>query len=232
MDDDGQQTAAMRHVCLLDTETTGLNPETDKTIEGAVMLYDLANAQPVASFASLIQADSNGSAHINGIPPGMLPDAHQPDVVWRAVKWLINPATVIIAHNAEFDRKFCPDLGKQWMCSENDIQWPGRARGGSLVHLALSLGLGVASAHRAMADVDTLARIMTRLAEKGQALEPIIRHAMRPKALFYALVPYEKRHIAKEHGFRWDEAQHGKNWFRYMPVDDTQKLPFPVRAAS
>ena len=229
MGDDGQQAAAIRYACLLDTETSGIDPATSKTIEVAVMLYDLQYAQPVVSFASLIRADSNEAESINGIPPAMLGEARAADEVWRAVRWVIAPATVIIAHNAEFDRQFCPDLGPVWVCSENDIRWPGRARGGSLVHLALSLGLGVAHAHRAMADVDTLARILTRLAEKGHALEPIIRQAMRPKFLFYAMVPYEKRQLCKDHGFRWDEAKHGKNWFRRMPLEDVKELPFAVR---
>lgn len=217
----------MKYVALLDTETQGLDVTKHTVIEVAVMLYDIQHAQPVSSFASLIRADSNPSFDINGIPSSMLPDAIEPDLVWRAVRWLIGPAEVVIAHNSEFDRKFCPDLEKPWVCSENDIKWPGRARGGSLVHLALSLGLGVANAHRAMADVDTLARILTRLAEQGGDLEALIRHGMRPKQKWIAVVPYERRQEAKDHGFRWDDPT--KTWWRVMPAEDTDKLSFPVR---
>jgi DNA polymerase-3 subunit epsilon len=236
MGDDGQQTAAtdgrVRFAAILDTETTGLDVATSKTIEVAVVLFDVKRAQPVASFASLIRADSNEAAYINGIPPEMLAEANEPDIVWRAVHWLIKPAQVVIAHRAEFDRQFVPDLGRPWVCSKTDIQWPGRMRGDSLVQLALGLGLGVASAHRAMADVDTLTRILTRVAEKGVDLEAMILHAMRPKALFYAMVPYEKRQVAKDHGFLWNESKHGKNWYRHMPPEDTKDLPFPVRQVS
>jgi len=228
----------IRYVAILDTETTSLEPPpAGRTIEVAVMLYDIKLAQPVASYASLICNDgneeygmpANPAEAINGIPGSMLADAPDADVVWRCMRWLISLAEVIIAHNAAFDRQFCPDLGRPWLCSENDIQWPGRTRGGSLVQLALSMGLGVASAHRAMSDVDTLARIFTRSAEKGCDLEAMIRHGMRPKKLFYAQVPYEKRQLAKDAGFRWDEAKHGKNWYREMAVEDTKGLPFPVK---
>lgn len=218
-------------IAILDTETTGTNPSVDKTIEVAVMLFDLKHAQAVASFASLIKGDpKNDAESVNNIPAGMLPAAQDADLVWRAVRWIIEPADVVVAHNSDFDRQFCPDLGKPWACSENDFQWPGRTRGGNLAGLALSLGLGVASAHRAMADVDTLARVLTRLAEKGHDLEALVKHAMRPKVEVHSLAPYEKRDLCKEAGFRWDPER--KVWWRKMPMEDTKGLPFKVKVVS
>lgn len=219
----------IRYAAILDTETTSLEPPPiGKTIEVAVMLFDVRYAQPVASFASLIKGDSNEAEPINGIPSGMLPEAHTSELVWRAVRWVIGPAQVIIAHRAEFDRQFVPDLGKPWICSKTDIQWGGR-RGDSLVQLALGLGLGVASAHRAMADVDTLARILTRAAEKGYDLEAMLQRAMRPKQRFVSLAPFEEREVVKANGFLWNPNQ--KIWYRDMPAEDTGELPFKVRVA-
>jgi DNA polymerase-3 subunit epsilon len=221
----------IRWAAILDTETTGTDPASDKTIEVAVMLFDVKHAQPVASFASLIRGEaSNAAEQINGIPAAMLPEARESERVWSAARWIIEPAQVVIAHNSEFDRKFTPDLGKPWICSENDVAWPGRARGGSLVHLALSLGLGVANAHRAMADVDTLARILTRLAEMGHDLEPVLLHAMRPKVMCHSLAPFEQKDVVKAAGFRWDADR--KVWWRNMPLEDTRELPFKVRVVA
>lgn len=220
----------MQYAAILDTETTGIDSLAHKTIEVAVMLFDLKHAQPVASFASLIKTDAENEAEsVNGIPGAMLPEAQEADLVWRAVKWIIGPAGVIIAHNAPFDQQFCPDLEKPWACSENDFKWPGRARGGNLAGLALSLGLGVASAHRAMADIDILARILTRLAEQGHDLEALVKHAMRPKKKFAAVLPYERRQEAKDAGFRWDAPS--KQWLRTMPPEDTKELGFKVKVA-
>lgn len=220
----------MKYVAILDTETTSLEPPpAGQAIEVAVMLYDVQIAQPVASFASLIRSGSNEAEHINGIPAAMLVDAREADEVWRAVRWVVEPAEALIAHRAEFDQQFVPDLEKPWVCSKVDLEYPGRLRGDHLVQLALGLGLGVASAHRAMADVDTLARILTRLAEKGVDLEAMIVRGMRPKVLFYAMVSYEMRQVAKDHGFLWNEAKHGKNWYRHMPPEDAEALPFRVR---
>lgn len=226
----------LRYALILDTETTGFDPKQDAIIEIAVTLFDLKHAQPVQSYASLIRCDRNEAESVNGIPVPMLKVAQDLGDAWVTVLHLVRGckevagAQVVIAHNAEFDRQFVPDLGLPWVCSEEDIRWPHReARAGSLAHLALSLGLGVASAHRAMADVDTLCRIFTRLAEQGTDLPKLIAHAMRPKATFYALVPYEKKDLAKEHGFRWDPDL--KEWWRRMAVADTKALPFKVKRA-
>jgi DNA polymerase III subunit epsilon len=229
-------TDTIRFCALLDTETTGLDPFKDRAIEVAVTLFDVVRAQPVASFASLIRNEAKNEAQeANGIIPEMLPEAREAERVWAAVRWVIEPAQIIIAHNAEFDRKFVPEELQQrtWVCSENDIAWPGSkkgGRGGSLAHLALSLGLGVAHAHRAMSDVDTLSRIFTRLAEKGHDLQAMLKHAMRPKAMFHSLASYEERETVKQHGFRWDPER--KIWWRRMPIDDAAKLPFKTVSVS
>lgn len=223
----------MKYICILDTETTGLDPIKDRCVEVAVMLYDVKYAQPVVSFASLLRGESNEAFAVNGIPQEMLPEMRDPELVWRAVRWVIDPAEVVLAHNAEFDRQFVPDLGKNFVCTEEDIVWPGSqkgGRGGSLANLALRLGLGVASAHRAMADVDTLSRILTRLAEQGHDLETLIIRAMRPKATFHSLAPFEQKDIVKGAGFRWDPDR--KIWWRRMAVEDAKGLPFKVRAVS
>lgn len=220
----------IRYALLLDTETSGLNPEKDVTIEVAVTLFDVKFAQPVASYASLISGDRNEARDVNGIPPEMLPEAYEEEVVWRAVRWLGSRAQVIIAHHAEFDRKFCPDLGKNWICSEEDIQWPGSqkgGRGGSLSQLALRLGLGVSSAHRASVDVDTLSRILTRLAKEGNDLQAMLVYAMRPKGEFHSLAPFEQKDVVKGEGFRWDPDK--KIWWRRMAIEDAAKLPFRAR---
>lgn len=221
----------MKYIAILDTETTSLDPPPfGRVIEVAVMLFDVDHAQPVASFSSLIRGDKNEAQDVNGIPVAMLPEARDADRVWSAARWVIEPAEAIVAHHAEFDRQFTPDLERPWICSEEDVNWPHSKKGGragSLAHLALSLGLGVASAHRAATDVDTLARIFTRLAEKGYDLQAILKHAMRPKAMFHSLASYDDRETVKQHGFRWDPAK--KIWWRRMAIEDAEKLPFKTR---
>jgi DNA polymerase-3 subunit epsilon len=256
-------------ILIVDTETTGVDPKTDSVVEVAAMLFDTKHASAIESFACLIRHDGNEAERFNGIPAALLMEQGLESWdVWRRFCRLFADAECVLAHQAEFDRGFVAksiaeemtdcslpalpydnwDPNKPWVCSMSDLQWPGARESRSLTSLALSLGLGVSHAHRAMSDVDTLARCLTRanevmrfewlrtktepLPEHGDFLEPMIRRGMRPKTLFYSLAPFEQKHIVKAHGFSWDEAKHGKNWFRHMPAEDAAALPFRVRAVT
>lgn len=219
--------AAITRVVFLDTETSGTEPGRDKVIEVAVTLFDVQRAQPIASYASLIRADSNPAEPINGISNAMLAEAPEADVVWRCVKWLITPAQIIVAHQANFDRSFCPPLDKPFACTIADFQFPGVRSTNHLLSLALSLGVGVVNAHRAAADVDTLTRIFMRLAERGHDLEKLFQLALRPKLRCVSLASYDEKDLVKAHGFQWDKDH--KQWWRDVPEEDIEKLPFKVR---
>lgn len=215
---------------LLDTETTGTE-EGATCIEVACALYSVEHAAVVRSFASLIRAESNPARLVNGIPDALLLIAPDPAPVWHRVREMVSKAGAVVAHNADFDRRFVPeDIGATipWICSMDDIAWPRASRPGEgLVSLALSHGLGVSSAHRADADVDILARLLIRVAEMGADVPAMLARAMRPKALFRALVPFERNNEAKAAGFRWDVLV-PRAWARRMPVEDTAALSFKV----
>jgi DNA polymerase III subunit epsilon len=221
----------MRRVLLLDTETQGLSPEKHMVIEVAVMLYDLERACALQSYASLIRATGGNEAQrVNKIPADLLPVAPEARDVWTAVEDMRKLADCVAAHNAEFDRKFVEAAGAKvsgpWCCTKTDFEWPNDLRGDSLVQLALGLGLGVAIAHRAMADVDTMARVLTRVHELGHSLPALFRRAARPKKRFVAMVSYESKDLAKQHGFLWSAEK--REWWRMMPPDDAEALSFRV----
>jgi DNA polymerase-3 subunit epsilon len=232
---------------IVDTETTGLSPEDGAVcIEVAAMVYDTKFGS-IESFSSLIRHDSNAAEHINRIPVGALLVAPEADRVWERVQELWETCDTFCAHRAEFDRKFVtpgmrsvsshPGIDTAaWICTKVDVDWPGGHRGDHLVHLALAYGLGVASAHRAMTDVDHIARIFTRIAESHD-LEAMLVRAMRPKKKYIALVSYDMKQLAKDAGFMWnDYSQPGhnkeyptKSWYRAMPPEDAEALSFRVK---
>lgn len=221
----------MRHALILDTETTGLDPALDRCIEVACILFDLEHAIPIASYASLIRAESNAAESVNRIPAGTLPSAPEPAQVWRAVSYFAARADVILAHRAEFDRGFVPTEVRElkpWVCTKFHVEWPHGKPGDHLVHLALAHGLGVLNAHRAMTDCDTIARLLTRVREMGHSLRTILERASRPRVKLAALVSYDDREKAKAAGFSWDGA--AKRWWREMPVEDVASLPFQTTA--
>jgi DNA polymerase-3 subunit epsilon len=224
----------MRNVLLLDTETTGTS-DADVCIEAAIVLFNVQHAAPIRSFASLIRAESNSAESVNRIPAAMLRNAPSPEYVWSVIGRHAEQADVIVAHNADFDRRFVPAIahnGQPWICSMDDLQWPASTNNKSLVSLALAHGLGVAHAHRALADCDLLSRLLTRVHEMGHDLAAFLARGLRPKALFESLQPYEENEKAKLAGFRWDRPEAPRMWSRKMAIEDIGSLPFKVRRIS
>jgi DNA polymerase-3 subunit epsilon len=223
----------VRQILVIDTETTGFDPKADTTIEVACTLYNIIHAAPVQSFASLIRAANNPAEHVNRISVDLLqtiPDHWKQ--VWGVVRDLAEQANVIVAHRADFDIQFVdPPLRalRPWACSKYDMDWvKGRPqRGDDLVHLALAHGVPIVSAHRAMADVDTLVRTFQAAQALGQDVAEMVARSLRPKALFIALVPYAEKDKAKQVGFQWTDSD--KTWSRTMFLDEAAKLPFKTK---
>lgn len=220
---------APQRALIIDTETTGTGDD-DVAIEVACIVYSVEHAAPVRSFASLIRCDRNPAEHVNRIPSVLLSDAPEAASVWAGVAKLGAGCDAVLAHNADFDRRFVPTSvwSIPWICTMNDLAWPSATRlGESLVSLTLAHGLGVASAHRAMTDCDMIARLLTRVREMGIELAPFLARGLRPKSRYQALVPFESNHLAKDAGFKWDAA--AKMWARSMADEDAAALAFKVR---
>lgn len=220
-----------KRIAIVDTETTGVDPEKDRVVELAVITFDLERAAPVEHFASLLRADANPAEHVNRIPAALLSSAPESGDVWGRAARVTADCSLWIAHNAAFDKQFFPKElrdQKPWVCSMADLVWPEASKAGmSLAALALAHGVGVVAAHRALTDCDILSRLFMRIAERGIDLPAFIALGLRPKVRVQALVSYDDRNLAKEAGFQWDGAK--KMWFRDMVEEDIAKLTFKYR---
>ena len=209
---------------IIDTETTGI--ETSKgavAIEVAATLFSVPFRASLQSVSFLLPTDSNPVAHINGIDP-LITTLDQP---WRTgmafFREMAANADYAVAHNAEFDKKFfglghLEKLHLPWLCSMSDFDW-GQLPGRSLRDLALAHGIAVMpDVHRAMPDVTLLATILSKRTD----LEEIIAEALRPKAMYKAVVSFQEKDRAKEAGFRWDSE--GKQWVRKLTMDQAREL--------
>lgn len=221
---------SLSRVLLLDTETDGTH-EGAQCIEVACSLYSVPDAATIRSFSSLIQAESNDAVRVNGITVDLLKQAYSDRDVWNHVAALASRSEAVVAHGAEFDRRFIGGdvVGQRpWICTIDDVTWPRQKKpGDNLVSLALAHGVGVVHAHRAMADVDLLARLLARCTELGHDVGAMLERGLRPKALFQGLQGYDRNDEAKAHGFRWDAAS--KRWLRRMAIEDAAALPFATR---
>lgn len=218
---------------ITDTETQGLDPAKHAAIEVAVAVWSVPHRTMTACYSTLIRADGNEAEAINRIPAVALGFAAPPEYAWRAVGAFIekaHKASAFVAHRASFDRSFYPKElanSREWICSKYDIEWPRSKPGASLVEVALAHDVAIAVNHRALADVLLLCRVFERCAELGYDIDAMIARAMRPKATFVSLAPFEEKEAVKAAGFSWIPDR--KVWERTMAIEDAAKLPFKVR---
>ncbi|MBD1832642.1 3'-5' exonuclease [Cyanobacteria bacterium FACHB-472] len=237
-----QQLHTPDRILIIDTETTDLDVNTGQVIEIGAILYSVKHQTTIAPFSIPLPAQSNPAEHINRIKPALLREMAAEDADWgvQTIVEMATKAQVIVAHNAEFDKKWfglskngkstLPTLlnfrgeALPWVCTCNDFKWPRQTRSGqSLIELAAAHDIGVFGAHRALTDCQLIAALFDRM----ENLQAMFDKALRPKALFKALVTYEEREQAKQAGFRWIPER--KSWERRMTVDDSKELPFAVK---
>lgn len=226
-------------VTVIDTETTGLTKDTGKLIEVAIATFDLQVCDVIACSSQLIkgatEAEVKNTEYLHGISYEFLNQYGTDDYdgLSTALQYAMVDSTAILAHNAEFDRQwFAADFPTDeipWVCTCDDFVWPNKTESKSLTSIALAHGVGVLSAHRAMADVMTLCALLKRVGDDfGSAylIEQVTR-GMRPKAKFLACVTFSQKDLVKAAGFRWDADK--KIWWRQMAIDDAKNLPFPTK---
>lgn len=223
----------MKTILILDTETTGTDPQKDRIIEVGYVLWSVQYRTMLEVYSGLLPSPDNAAEKINAIPT----EALRNDalcVPWDTLEHASNRADAVVAHNAAFDKSFMDAddrisvRGQPWICTIEDFQWPHEPESKSLISIALSMGVGVVSAHRAVNDCLLLVRMLERLGDAAPALlEDALARSLRPKSRFVSLAPFSEKDTVKAHGFHWDPDC--REWWRVMAVEDAQRLPFRVR---
>jgi DNA polymerase-3 subunit epsilon len=220
-----------RTLLILDTETTGLDPETQHCVEVGAILFDVQSRAVLAQQSFLLPAETNAAEPINRISAAVtrLPQPWKEGLRW--FQNLLDAADVLVAHNAAFDRQWfgrgeLPAVAKPWLCSMDDMRWPAdrqlRSRP-SVRDLALAYGVPVWAAHRALTDCIYLAEVFARCED----LEQQLLQGLEPRQLVRAKVSYDDRQLARDAGFRWNDPIKGA-WARRMSEREIQELSFPV----
>jgi len=219
-------------VLILDTETTGLDESKEEVIEIGCILFHVGSRSVLSQVSFLLPVNQNDAVHINGITSD-ISNISQP---WKKgmdfFLSLVDSCDLIIAHNAEFDKKWfgrgrLPFLRKKWICSLEDINWSFKKTlksRPSVTDLALSFGVPVWNLHRALSDCFYLAEVF----KKCENLEEILLKATEPRHLYKAIVSYEDRTLAKNAGFRWNSPIQGA-WTKKLSENEAIKLDFEVQ---
>lgn len=225
----------MKTALILDTETTGKDPEKDSVIEVGCVIWSIGFRRVTGKWSSLITSESNAAEAINDIPADLLRQdllgICQPEVVWRKLKNTMLGVDVVLAHNAEFDRSFLPEqlrVLNPWICTQDDIEWPKASSSQKLTDIAPAHGVGVVDSHRALTDCDIIERLLRRVSETHD-VAAMLERALRQKKKYQAVVTFDTNHLAKERGFRWDPST--KMWWRKFVPEDVPalQLPFELR---
>lgn len=199
----------MDYGVILDLETTGIDPENDRIIEIALLEFGVvADKDPVISrcFSGVEDPGvpvSDEIFKITGLTAEIIAGQK---IDWDYVRSFLSRASVVIAHNAEFDRAFLERSGHlrglklHWACSRRHIDWrKHNFRTTALNYLAADHGFVNPFAHRALFDCATTFRVITPYLS-----EMIMRSYEREYLVRAVYSPFESKDALKARGYSWN----------------------------
>ncbi len=156
---------------VVDVETTGLSPRTDRIVEIAVVRLD-QRGQELDSWTTLLNPQRDiGASHVHGITARDVRGAPTFDAVAGEVLSRVG-GTVVVAHNARFDAGFlhaeCARAGLLWgpidgFCTMTAAGESGLVSGRSLMTCCAELGIPTGTHHTALDDARAAAGILAHL---------------------------------------------------------------------
>lgn len=224
----------MENILILDTETTSLDPDNGKIIEIASIMYNVPTRSILYQASALFYSEENEAYEINKIEVEALKKCNEflTDLSLTTILSMAMNSDFIIAHNAEFDKKWINTLNgelklivnnRPWICTKNDVIWPVRKGTPlNLIHICADMGVPIINTHRALSDCQLLLSAI----EKVDDIKWFLEESGKGRNRYLAKVSYEQRHLAKERGFKWDNDR--RVWWAKLFPNDADNLPFLV----
>lgn len=225
----------MDYGLIVDVETTGLDAKKDRIIEIGICEFGWEDSEEPVIQGLYGGLEDPGSpmpeeiVKLTGITDRAVKGQ---SIRWDYVRAALERASIVIAHNAEFDRSFLnmrPELhglNKHWACSVKHIDWHGQGFGSrKLNYLAADHGFVNPFAHRALFDCATTFRLV------APHLKELVANSFDPEIRFIAWnSPFESKDTLKARGYRWDAEQ--RVWHRTVmskqAVEERQYLSAEV----
>lgn len=222
-----------RRGIILDTETTGLNHRTDEIIEIGVIAFTFNDAGELGDVTGVygglqqpaiaIPADIT---RLTGITDEMVAGQAIDTALLNA---MIEPADLVIAHNAGFDRPFCEAFSqvfvhKAWACSVSEIDWSARGFEGSKLGYLIGQSGYFHDGHRAVDDCFALLEVLGQV-RPGTAAAPFAELYLASQQsqvrIFAENSPFDMKDHLKARGYRWSDGSDGrpKSWWVELAED-------------
>ncbi|MGY6552869.1 MAG: 3'-5' exonuclease [Erythrobacter sp.] len=215
-------------VCLLDTETTGLDPHRHEVIEicaASVLVNGEGRIVGLPSIGSGMQDPGKPlSPKISAITGLRDADLAGQGLDRKKLAAFIAHCDAVIAFNAGFDRPFveafAPDLPlMDWGCAMADVPW--RELGfepGPQNYLLMQTGKFNPDAHRARDDVLSLIELLDHTCKDGETvIAKVLKAIAAPAWRFEAtLAPLRFKDHLKERGYRWRPDSNQGVWHKHV----------------
>jgi DNA polymerase-3 subunit epsilon len=200
----------------LDTETTGTDPLEDHIVELALVRfnYDVetgAIGGAVYGFSAFEEPPTPidpEATSVSGITNEMVAGLKIDDAT---VAQFCGGVSLIVAHNAEFDRKLCerrfPWMSDvSWGCTQYDIPWRSHGiRTGMLQYLVQETTQRFYDGHRAVADCRAGLHMLAegRLPHGGTPMVPLLAKVQTTTFRVWAVgAPFQTKRQLKQRGYR------------------------------
>tara|TARA_Y100000991_G_C21945967_1_gene337472 strand:- start:142 stop:858 length:717 start_codon:yes stop_codon:yes gene_type:complete len=210
---------------IVDVETTGLDPEKDKIIEIGLLEFAVYSDEEAKITSMYSQLEDPGTSlspeiiKITGITETLLQGK---TIDWSLVGSYFSQASIVIAHNMEFDRAFLmkkDEIKKtqcHWACSIRHIDWKKYGfKSQSLNYLACDQGFVNPFPHRALFDCATTFQVIKKY------IHELVHNSYQKQYEIQAVgAPFELKEKLKQNGYFWNPRK--RLWCKILFADQLQ----------